>query len=94
MKNTSFSLRENITEILAIISFSMSFVFLFFLLFKPIPVANAEIVNVSVGFIIGAIVQGVTGYYFGASKKRDIIPEAGQSVTIEQKTTTASDDSK
>ena len=93
MKNTGFNLRENVTEILAIISVTMSFLFLFFLLFNPIPTENQDIVNVSVGFIIGAIVQGVTGYYFGASKKRDIIPESGQSVTIEQKTTTT-DDSK
>ena len=94
MKNTGFNLRENVTEILGIIGYTMSFVFLFFLVFIPVPAVNQKLVDVSVGFIIGTIVTGISGYYFGASKKRDIIPEAGQSVTIEQKTTTASDDSK
>ena len=93
MKNVKFSLRESITEILAIIGFLMSFIFLFILVFVAVPDVNAKLIDVSVGFIIGTIVTGISGYYFGASKKRDIIPESGQSVTIEQKTTTT-DDSK
>ena len=87
------SLKENITEIIAIIVIFMSYVFLLLVAFKGIPPENKDLVNLSVGFIIGTSVAGVIGYYFGTSKKRDIIPEAGQSVTTVQKSITT-DDSK
>jgi hypothetical protein len=80
------NLKENITEVLAVIIITMSFVFLIMVLWKPIPADNKDLVNLAVGFIIGTAMSGVIGYYFGTSKKRDTItPEPGQSVTNIQK---------
>jgi len=91
MNVPKFSLRENITEILAVIIMVMSFVFLLLLIYHPIPVDNKDLVNITVGFVLGTAVSGVIGYYFGTSKKRDIIPESGQSVTTIQKSITTED---
>ena len=65
----NFKIKENITEILAVIITLGSFLFLFTLLFKSIPTENKDITNISIGFVIGTLVTGVAGYYFGSSKK-------------------------
>jgi len=82
------NLKENITEVLAVVIVLMSFIFLIVVLYKPIPAENKDLVNLAVGFIIGTAMSGVIGYYFGTSKKRDSIPiEPGQTVTNIQKST-------
>jgi uncharacterized membrane protein len=67
-----FSLKENITELLAIISTLGSFLFLILLAFKPIPEVNKDLLNILGGVVIGTTLGGVFGYFFGQSKKRDI----------------------
>lgn len=42
--------------------------FLFALLLFPIPQENKELVLTAMGFVFGAGVSGVVGYYFGSSK--------------------------
>ena len=85
MKN--FSLKETITEVLAVIIIVMSFIFLLLVLYKPIPAENKDLVNLAVGFIVGTAVSGVIGYYFGTSKNRNLPTEPGQSITTVQKST-------
>ncbi len=84
MKN----LKESITELLALISAIGSFSFLLMLLFKSIPPENKDLINILGGVVIGTSLGGAYGYYFGQSKKRDIIAEPGQSVTTVQKSIT------
>lgn len=68
MKN--FSLKDNITEILAIIGIGGSIAFLIVLMFFPIPPENKELIYTCTGVYFGTLVGGVTGYYFGTSKIR------------------------
>ena len=49
--------------------------FLFALLIFPIPHENKDLVNTSIGFVFGAGVSGVVGYYFGSSKTNKIDEE-------------------
>lgn len=53
--------------VLAILIVFGCFTFLFTLLFKPIPEANASAVNVAQGFVLG-VLSMVAAYYFGSSK--------------------------
>jgi len=62
-------IRENITDLLALIITVSSFVFLFALLVIKIPTENKDITNITIGFVLGSFVAGVAGYYFGSSKK-------------------------
>lgn len=81
-----FNLRENITEVLAVITMGGSITFLLLVCFKAIPSENKDLVNLAVGFIVGTPVSGVIGYYFGTSKNRNVMPtEPGTSVTSIQK---------
>jgi hypothetical protein len=43
------------------------FTLLFLLIFKAIPEQNSELLNISVGALIGAFTGGVVGYFFGSS---------------------------
>lgn len=63
------SIKEHITEILALIITLGSFIFLFALLFVSIPTENKDITNITIGFVLGSFVAGVAGYYFGSSKQ-------------------------
>ena len=58
-----------IRNILAVIIVIGSFAALGLMIFKPIPAANKDTVNLTVGFILGGVLGSVGGYYFGASKK-------------------------
>ena len=69
------SLKDHITEILALIITAGSFVFLFALLFVSIPANNKDITNITIGFVLGSFVAGVAGYYFGSSKKSTDLPK-------------------
>ena len=53
------SLKDHITEILALIITAGSFVFLFALLFVSIPANNKDITNITIGFVLGSFVAGV-----------------------------------
>jgi hypothetical protein len=64
------AIKESVTELLAIIIALGSFAFLFLLLFKDIPTQNKDIVNITIGFVLGSFVAGVAGYYFGSSKPK------------------------
>ncbi len=57
-----------IRNILAVISVVGSFIVLYLLIIKPLPVENKETVNLALGFTLGSLIAGVNGYYFGASK--------------------------
>lgn len=60
--------KSDIRNILAVITVIGSFVLLYQMLYKPIPVDNKDVVLTAVGFVLGGLVAGVNGYYFGASK--------------------------
>lgn len=84
-KNTimkTFSLKENATEILAIIGGIIAITIIVLLFFVKVPKENEQLLNILGGVIVGSMTSPVYGYYFGQSKKRDIIPEAGQSTSI------------
>lgn len=82
------NLKENTTEILAIISALGSFTFLMILSFKSIPKENEDIINIIGGVVIGTTLSNCYGYYFGQSKNRTIVPEPGQTTTIVSQATT------
>lgn len=84
----TISLKENTTEMLALLSAFQSFVFIMVLCFHEIPKENEQLVNIMGGAIILNTIASVYGYYFGQSKRRDIIPETGTATTITQKSTT------
>ena len=83
-----FNLKENATEILAIMSSIASFIFLGLLFFVTVPKGNEHLIDIMGGAIVLNTVASVYGYYFGQSKKRDIVPEAGQSTTLTQTSST------
>lgn len=60
--------KSDIRNILAVITVLGAFFLLYQMLYKPIPSDNKDIVLTSVGFVLGGLVSGVAGYYFGASK--------------------------
>lgn len=60
--------KSDIRNIIAIISVVGAFIMLYMAFIKPIPVENKETVNLAVGFVLGGLIAGVNGYYFGASK--------------------------
>lgn len=68
----------DIRNILAVITTFGCFSLLYLLIYKEIPVANKDIINVVVGFVFGSAMTGVFGYYFGSSKA---VPSADQDQT-------------
>lgn len=58
----------SIRNIIAVISVVGAFLMLYLAFIKPIPLENKETVNLAVGFVLGGLISGVNGYYFGASK--------------------------
>lgn len=60
--------KSDIRNIIAIISVVGAFAVLYLIIIKPIPVENKETVNIAFGFVLGGLIAGVNGYYFGASK--------------------------
>lgn len=61
--------KADIRNILAILVILLSFIFLFLLAVHKVPVENKELVNISTGFIIGASVGAIIGYYFTSTKQ-------------------------
>ena len=60
--------KNDIRNILAVITVLGSFIVLYLLIVTPIPAANKDTVNLALGFVLGALCGGVSGFYFGASK--------------------------
>ena len=83
-----FSLKDNTTEMLAIMSSIASFLFLGLLFFVKIPDGNEHLIDIMGGAIVLNTVASVYGYYFGSAKKRDLIPEPGTATTITQSSKT------
>lgn len=88
MKFKSVSLKENNTEILAIMAAMLCIIIVVLLFFKPVPTGNENLINILVGVILGSVISPVYGYYFGQSKKRDLVPEYGTETTITQSSKT------
>ncbi len=62
--------KTEVTNIIAIITVIGGFVMLYLMIIKPIPAENKDTVNLAVGVILGGLIGGVNGYYFGSSKPR------------------------
>lgn len=60
--------KSDIRNILAVMTVVGAFVLLYIMMIKEIPAANKDIVLTAVGFVLGGLVGGVNGFYFGASK--------------------------
>jgi hypothetical protein len=63
--------KAEIRNIIAVLAVVGSFALLALLVFKPIPKGNENTLNQSIGFVLGGLVGGVTGFFFGASKSGD-----------------------
>jgi len=67
-------------SIIAFMVVLMSFGFLYFLLYRKIPVENKDSINITIGIVLGVLAT-VVSYYFGSSKdksdrdKADIVAE-------------------
>jgi hypothetical protein len=59
----------DVRNIIALVSVVGAFLMFYLIIVKPIPAENKETVNMAVGFLLGGLVGGVNGYYFGSSKK-------------------------
>ena len=60
--------KSDIRNILAVVSVVGAFIVLYMLIVTPIPETNKDTVNLALGFVLGGLVGGVSGFYFGASK--------------------------
>jgi len=60
--------KSDIRNILAVITVVGSFIILYLMLVTAIPKDNKDTVNLALGFVLGGLVSGVAGFYFGASK--------------------------
>ncbi len=60
--------KTEIRNSLAVIITIGCFLLLYFLIVKPIPVENKDILNIAVGFVFGGALAGVVGFFFGSSK--------------------------
>ena len=69
MKFLEIITKMEIRNVLAIMVILLSFCFLFLLAVHKVPVENKDLVNISTGFIIGASVGAIIGYYFTSTKK-------------------------
>lgn len=58
----------DIRNILAVLYVTMVLIYIYVLVFKPVPPENKDLVNIIGGNVIGGL-GIVLGYYFGASKK-------------------------
>jgi hypothetical protein len=60
--------KSDIRNILAVIAVVGAFIVLYMLIVTPIPETNKDTVNLALGFVLGGLIGGVTGFYFAASK--------------------------
>lgn len=69
MKFLEMLTKMDIRNVLAILVILLSFCFLFLLAIHKVPIENKDLVNISTGFVIGASVGAIIGYYFTATKQ-------------------------
>jgi hypothetical protein len=81
------NIKEYTTELLAFLAVFGSLAIIILMFFVPVPQENRDMVNVLSGTVLSGSGM-VLSYYFGQSKKRDILPEAGTTTTIVQSATT------
>ena len=81
MKNLFANFKGNITEIIGLSVTVLSFAFMFLLLFVKVPDSNKDLVNTTLGFVLGSFAAGVAGYYFGASKTHGAVPTSVSELT-------------
>ena len=60
--------KSDIRNIIAVMTVVGAFLTLYLIVMKPIPAENKDTVNLALGFVLGGLVGGVNGFYFGASK--------------------------
>lgn len=75
LSNFFSTLSVNTRSLLAFLITLCSFSFLFLVCFHVVPIANQNIVQMAVGFVISTI-AGVSGYYFGSSNNESKAQEA------------------
>ena len=61
-------IKQSIRNIIALITVLGAFTVVILLIFHRVPDGNKDTVNVALGFVLGGLVGGVSGFYFGASK--------------------------
>jgi hypothetical protein len=64
----AFKGKNSMRAVIAIISIIFAFGYTIAITFIPIPENNIRFADVSQGFIMGTIVSGVIGFYFGTSQ--------------------------
>jgi hypothetical protein len=64
----AFKGKNSMRAIIAIVSILFAFGYTIAITFIPIPEPNIRFADVSQGFIMGTIVAGVIGFYFGTSQ--------------------------
>lgn len=52
-----------------------SIIYIFCVSFVAIPVSNVRVVDTIVGFLLGTIIAGLIGYFYGASHTSDTPPK-------------------
>jgi hypothetical protein len=69
-----------VRNILAVIITVGTFILLYLLTIRPVPVENKDILYAAVGFVFGGALAAVTGFYYGSSKvdKKDIPVEVSK----------------
>jgi hypothetical protein len=66
-RNREIQVKDRTPKILAYIVTAGFFGMLVFMLFKPIPPENRDIVNIMLG-VLGSTFGGIVGYYYGSTK--------------------------
>lgn len=56
-------------NIIAVISVIGTYILLYLMIVKAIPPENKETLNISIGFVFGGLVGGISGFLYGASKR-------------------------
>lgn len=79
------SLKENTTEILALLSVAGSLAILVLQHFVEVPKGNEQMINILAGAFFGGGSM-VLSYYFGQSKKRETIADPNTQITSTTKT--------
>ena len=75
MRFLEYLTKMDIRNVLAIMVILLSFCFLFLLALHKVPIENKDLVNISTGFVIGASVGAIIGYYFTSSKDKNQLPD-------------------
>lgn len=66
--------KAQIQNVLGVMNTVGSYVLLYIMLVKEIPVANKDILLMAIGFVLGGSLPSSNGFFFGASKKEPSAP--------------------